>query len=124
MSRTFVITEVGAPQVAGYYSISSGAVGFQQTPERRLPRYPLPVIHLGRLAVDSRYQGQALGEFLLMDVLRRAQLVSEQIGIYAVEVRAIDAAARKFYLRYGFTELKDDALHLYLPMSVIGRLCL
>jgi GNAT superfamily N-acetyltransferase len=127
LSRTFVITEIGAAQVTGYYSISSGAVGFQETPERRLPRYPIPVVHLGRLAVESRFQGQGLGEFLLMDAFRRAQLASEQIGIHAVEVqavevRAIDAAAREFYLKYGFTELKDDALHLYLPMSVIRRL--
>jgi ribosomal protein S18 acetylase RimI-like enzyme len=122
LSRTFVLAEVGAAQVTGYYSIASGAVGFQEMPERRLPRYPIPIVHLGRLAVDSRCQGQGLGEFLLMDAFRRAQLVSEQIGIYAVEVRAIDAAAREFYLKYGFTELRDDALHLYLPMSVIRRL--
>jgi ribosomal protein S18 acetylase RimI-like enzyme len=122
LSRTFVITEAGAAQVTGYYNISSGAVGFQEMPERRLPRYPIPVVHLGRLAVGSRCQGQGLGEFLLIDVLRRAQAASEQIGVYAVEVRAIDAAARAFYLKYGFTELKDDALHLYLPMAVIRRL--
>ena len=97
---------------------------FDEIPEKRLPRYPIPVVHLGRLAVDMRYQGKGLGEFLLMDALRRTQLVSEQIGVYAVEVRAIDEAARQFYLKYGFTELKDDKLHLYLPISVIRKLSL
>jgi hypothetical protein len=57
-----------------------------------------------------------------MDALRRAQLVSEQLGVYAVEVKAIDEAARRFCLRYGFTELKDDKFHLYLLISVIKKL--
>jgi GNAT superfamily N-acetyltransferase len=122
LSRTFVMTEAGQSQVIAYHSISSGAVSFEEMPERRLPRYPIPVVHLGRMAVDLRYQGHRLGEFLLMDALRRARLVSEQIGVYAVEVRAIDELARKFYLKYGFTELKDDRLHMYLPISVIRKL--
>jgi GNAT superfamily N-acetyltransferase len=122
LSRTFVMTEAGEVRVIAYHCISSGAVSFEEMPEKRLPRYPIPVVHLGRLAVDLHYQGQGLGEFLLMDAMRRAQLVAEQIGVYAVEVRAIDEAARQFYLRYGFTELKDDKLHLYLPMSVIKKL--
>jgi GNAT superfamily N-acetyltransferase len=124
LSRTFVMTEAGQNQVIAYHCISSGAVSFQEMPERRLPRYPIPVVHLGRLAVDLRHQGQGLGEFLLMDAFRRAQLVADQIGVYALEVRAIDEAARQFYLKYGFTELKDDKLHLYLPMSVIKKLSL
>jgi hypothetical protein len=57
-----------------------------------------------------------------MDAFRRARLVSEQVGLYAVEVRAIDEAARQFYLKYGFTELKDDKLHMYFPISVIKKL--
>lgn len=122
LSRTFVMTEAGQSQVIAYHCISSGAVSFEEMPERRLPRYPIPVVHLGRLAVDLRYQGQRLGEFLLMDAFRRARHVSEQVGVYAVEVRAIDEAARQFYLKYGFTELKDDRLHMYLPISVINKL--
>jgi GNAT superfamily N-acetyltransferase len=124
LSRTFVMTEAGQNQVIAYHCISSGAVSFEEMPERRLPRYPIPVVHLGRLAVDLRHQGQGMGEFLLMDAFRRAQLVAQQVGVYAVEVRAIDEAARQFYLKYGFTELKDDKLHLYLPMSVIKKLSL
>jgi hypothetical protein len=42
--------------------------------------------------------------------------------LIAVEVRAIDESARRFYLRYGFAELKDDRLHMYLPVSVIKKL--
>jgi GNAT superfamily N-acetyltransferase len=124
LSRTFMMTESGEVRVIAYHCISSGAVSFEEMPEKRLPRYPIPVVHLGRLAVDLHHQGKGLGEFLLMDALKRAQMVSEQIGVYAVEVRAIDEGARRFYVKYGFTELKDDKLHLYLPMSVVGKLAL
>jgi GNAT superfamily N-acetyltransferase len=119
-----MMTESGEVRVIAYHCISSGAVSFEEMPEKRLPRYPIPVVHLGRLAVDLHHQGKGLGEFLLMDALKRAQMVSEQIGVYAVEVRAIDEGARRFYVKYGFTELKDDKLHLYLPMSVVGKLAL
>lgn len=67
-------------------------------------------------------QGQGLGEYLLIDALRRASYVSQQIGVRAVEVHAIDEAARQFYLKYGFVSLRDDRQHLFLPMQVVRQL--
>ena len=63
-----------------------------------------------------------MGEALLMHALRSAQRAAEIIGIYAVVVDAFDESAKKFYLKYGFAELTDDCLHLYLPMKAIERL--
>ena len=57
-----------------------------------------------------------------MHALRSAQRAAEIIGIYAVVVDAYDESAKKFYLKYGFAELTDDRLHLYLSMKTIDRL--
>ncbi|MBI4564302.1 MAG: GNAT family N-acetyltransferase [Planctomycetes bacterium] len=82
----------------------------------------MPVVHLGRLAVDRSVQGRRLGEFLLAFALQKAEVVSESIGALAVEVVSVNEAARRFYERYGFQGLVDDRLHLYLPMKTIAKL--
>ena len=126
ISQHFVA--LGSPrshEVHGYYALSAGAVAFDNVPKglrKRLPRYPVPVAHLGRLAVDRSAAGQGLGEHLLMGALARTLRAADDIGIHAVEVVAINDAARAFYLKYGFHPLKDDRHHLYLPMSTVKKL--
>jgi GNAT superfamily N-acetyltransferase len=66
--------------------------------------------------------GRGLGKRLLLDALRRTLAIAQSVGIHAVEVVAIDDAARNFYLKYGFSPLLDDANHLYLPIKTIGKL--
>lgn len=124
LGRTFVAVEPDDPRVCGYYTLASGAVSFEHMPaetSRKLPRHPVPVILLGRLAVDQRCQGRKLGEGLLMDALERCLRLAEDLEVFAVEVHALDAAAKDFYLKYGFTPLLDNELHLYLPISTIER---
>lgn len=124
ISRTFVAVLPDAPTVIGYYTLRMGEVSLEQMPEeerRRLPRYPVPVAHLARLAVDRRHRGPGLGEYLLMNALERALTLTDSIGVYAVEVFAKTEAAREFYLRYGFHALVDDRLHLYLSMKAIAK---
>lgn len=123
MGRTYVATKEDNPRVLGYYTISSSAVAFDVVPEN-LPRHPVPVALIGRLAVDKLARGERLGETLLIHALISAQRAAEIVGIYAVIVDAFDESAKNFYLRYGFSELIDDSLHLYLPMKVIERLSL
>ena len=126
ISQHFVaLRSPGSPEVLGYYALSAGAVAFDNAPEdlrRRLPRYPVPVAHLGRLAVDRSVVGRGLGEYLLMDALARTLRAADEIGIHAVEVVSINDAARRFYLKYGFQPLVDDRHHLYLPMSTVKKL--
>lgn len=121
LGKTFVAVRPGDTVVCGYYTLSSGSVSFEIVPEN-LPRYPIPVVHLGRLAVDVGSKGQGLGEFLLIDALRRSLLVSEQLGIYAIEFFAINSSAKGFYLRYGFVPCHDDDHHLYLPLATLKKL--
>lgn len=125
VSRTFVAVRPGERVVRGSYSLAAGSVRLEQLTEeqrKRLPRYPVPVAHLGRLAVDQTEQGRGLGSHLLVDALGRIARAANEMGIHAVEVVAIDEAATRFYVKYGFTVLADDPRHLYLPMKKVRGL--
>jgi GNAT superfamily N-acetyltransferase len=124
LGRTYVAT-MQDKQVVGYYTISTSRVDFENVPEelaRHYPGIPIPVVLLGRLAVDKRFQRQGVGKLLLVRALRQAAELSEAVGIAAVEVHAVDNEARHFYLKYGFTALLDDQHHLYLPVKTIKKL--
>lgn len=121
IGRTYVATNDGETRVLGYYTISSSAVAFDVVPEN-LPRHLVPVALVGRLAVDNTARRQRLGETLLIHALRSAQRAARIVGVYAVVVDAFDELAKSFYLKYGFNELADDHLHLYLPMKTIEKL--
>jgi GNAT superfamily N-acetyltransferase len=122
LGRTYVALRGDENRIWGYYTLASGAVSFQTVPKkvsRKLPKHPVPVALLGRLAVDQSAQGQSLGEMLLIDALRRCLNLSEQLGVYAVEVHALDVQAKSFYEKYGFVPLLDNDLHLYLPIATL-----
>jgi GNAT superfamily N-acetyltransferase len=125
LARTYVAVRAGEVVVVGYYALATHRVCHDVLPAdqaKGVPRIDVPVVLLGRLAVDRSVQGQGLGELLLVDALRRAEHLADFIGIRAVEVDALDEVARLFYLRYGFTPLADDPRHLFLPMQAIRRM--
>ncbi|MBV1879960.1 MAG: GNAT family N-acetyltransferase [Pseudomonadales bacterium] len=108
-SRTFVICQNN--QVVGYYALASGAV--ERMISRNMPE-PIPVMVLGRLAIDTRMQGQKLGAALLKDALLRTLSVSKNVGIRAILVHAISEDAKRFYLGYGFQVSPVDPMTLIL----------
>jgi GNAT superfamily N-acetyltransferase len=125
LARTYVAVRQGESTVLGYYAISNHYVRYDALPQdqaKGLPHIDVPAILLGRLAVDRSAQGQGIGSLLLIDALRRAQHITDQVGIRAVEVDAIDDAARQFYLKFGFVQLADDPNHLFLAMHVLRKL--
>ena len=106
--------------VVGYHALTAGSVSRDEAPERigrGLAAHPIGVVVLGRLAVDRAQQGKGLGTTLLQDALLRAEHAAETVGVRAVLVQAIDAAARSFYLRFGFTPLPADDMRLMLLMK-------
>jgi len=126
LGRTWVAVTRESLHILGYYTLSNGAIEPSLMPtasRKKLPKtLPIPIMHLGRLAVDHRSSSRGLGEHLLLDALRRTWEQSRQVGIHAVEVRAINEDAQSFYEHFGFVPLMDDALHLYLPITTIQKL--
>lgn len=121
-SRTFVICH--DDRVIGYYALASGSVERMVVPKslaRNMPE-PIPVIVLGRLAIDSSMQGKRLGSSLLKDALLRTLKVSLEVGIRAVLVHAISDDAKRFYQAYGFQVSPIDSMILMLPVRHIGAL--
>lgn len=124
VGRTFVAVEAGDVRVIGFYTLATGRVSFESVPNNRKlpPNIPVPVVLLGRLAVDNSRQGAGLGELLLLHALWRAGQIARQAGVYAVEVDALNERAARFYGKYGFTPLLDGPKHLYLSMKDVEAL--
>jgi GNAT superfamily N-acetyltransferase len=126
VAAAFVLLEPLSPRVLGFYTLSASAVSADELPPdfgKRLPRYPqLPVVLLGRLAVDLSCRGRGAGEFLLMDALHRSLDASTNIGALAVIVDAKDDAAASFYRHFDFLALPGDSKRFFLPMTQIAEL--
>ncbi len=125
LARTYLAVRPGEAVVLGYHALLNHRVGYEALPKdqaKGLPRTDIPVVLLGKLAVDKNVQGRGLGSLLLVDALRRVQHISTQVGIRAVEVDAIDDAARSFYKKFGFVSLLDDPQHLFLSIHLIRKM--
>ena len=119
-ARTYVVTR--GNRIVGYYSLAYGSVSLDEAPQKvksGLPRHPVPVILLARLAVDSAEQGSGLGAALLKDALLRTIQAAEIAGLRAMLVHAKDDSAKRFYEKYGFEPSPIDAYHLFLRLSDI-----
>ena len=107
--------------VIGFYTLASSGISLADLPAevtRTMPRYPLvPVIRMGRLAIDHRVQGKGLGGILLADAMVRA--ARSGIGAFALVVDAKDEAARAFYTHHGFIQFQDDPLALFFPLDKV-----
>jgi predicted N-acetyltransferase YhbS len=114
-SRTHVVA-IGR-RVVGYYALAAGAVAPAATGRvRRNMPDPVPVMVLGRLAVDVGWQGRGLGRALLCDALLRTLQAADIAGIRAILVHAIDDDARRFYQRCGFRPSPIDPLTLMITV--------
>ncbi|MDD7544598.1 GNAT family N-acetyltransferase [Actinobacillus porcinus] len=115
-SRTFVICQNN--NVVGFYALAAGSVSHQFVSgglRRNMPD-PIPVVVLGRLAIDLTHQGQQLGAALLKDSVLRASAVSQQVEVKALLVHALNDKAKAFYLNYGFQVSPIDDLILLLKL--------
>ena len=121
-SRTYVSCAGG--KVIGYYALAAGAVAHAVAPgrvRRNMPD-PIPVVVLGRLAVDKNRQGHGVGTGLLRDAVLRTLQAAEIAGIRAMLVHAISENAKRFYLQYGFIESPVDPMTLVLPLAEAARI--
>lgn len=112
-------------QVAAYYSLTVGSILRSEAPERikkGLPKYPIPVMILARMAVDQQHQGRGLGKALLKDALLRTANAADIAGIRALLVHAKDEEAKAFYEYFNFDPSPTNPQHLFLIMKEIKRL--
>lgn len=116
-SRTFVCCD--GSKVMAYYSLASSAVAINAASgrfRRNMPD-PIPIVVLGRLAVDKSLHGQGVGRALVRDACLRVIQVAETIGIRGMLVHALSDEAREFYLRVGFEPSSMDPMMLMVTLS-------
>lgn len=118
-SRVFVSCE--GNQVAGYYSLSSSSITMALVSgrfRRNMPD-PIPVVLLGRLAVDQAWQKQGVGPGLFKDAAMRVSQAAEAIGVRGIVVHAISEHAKRFYISLGFTPCADEPMTMVVTLQDI-----
>jgi GNAT superfamily N-acetyltransferase len=121
-SRTHVVCD--GLRVVGYYALAAGSLEHATAAKpltRNMPK-PIPAIILGRLAVDTHYQGGGIGAGLLQDAIYRALKAAHDVGARILLCHAIDEAARKFYLKYSFIQSPVEDLTVMLDLSKVAPL--
>lgn len=109
-------------EIAGFYTLSAASIAAETLPEKwrkKLPRYPVPVALLGRLAVNQSFQGQGVGAILLADACKRVLAASETLAVAAIIIDAKSANAAAFYRHFGFIELPGQLGRWMLPIRQI-----
>ena len=107
-SRSYVATT--GRRIVAYYCLSAGAIHHADAPgaiRRNMPQ-PIPVLVMGRLAVDRLVQGRGVGPALLQHALERTAEAAGIAGIRALLVHAKDTEAAAFYRRFGFVQSPLD----------------
>lgn len=121
-SRTYVLC--AGRQVVGYYALAGGAVTHASAPgriKRNMPD-PVPVMVIGRLAIDSKFQGRGVGPALLKDAILRTVQAAEIAGIRAVLVHAISERAKRFYEKWGFIASPVDPVTLMITVAEAAKI--
>jgi GNAT superfamily N-acetyltransferase len=122
-SRTFVVCE--GRRVVAYYALASSAVAVVNAPgrfRRNMPD-PIPVVLLGRLAVDRAFQGRGLGRALIRDAGCRVLQAADTIGIRGLIAVAISTRAKAFYEHVGFEASPLDPMTMMIALADL-RACL
>lgn len=123
-SRTYVVTALtgeAAGNVVAYYTLAYGSIIREEVPRNirhGLPN-PVPVMVLGRLAVDRNHNGKGIGAALLREAMQRTAEASRIAGLRALIVHAIDDGAVGFYAQYGFQLFPAGSRTLLLPIETL-----
>jgi len=123
-ARVYVCIDKEAGSVAGFYCLSAGAAEHAHASPRAkqgLARHPVPVVLVGRLAIDRRYANRGLGRFLMQDAFNHILETGETIGIRAVMVRAKTPEAAEFYRKLGFEASDSDPMLFFLLLKDIAK---
>lgn len=121
ISTTHVLVDDAArARILGYYSLSAAQLlltDLKEADRKRLPKYPVPAIRMGRLAVATAEQGQGHGAYLLAHAVTRSLGLREQLGVHVLVVDALHEKAVRFYRGFGFAAVAAGSLTMYLPLG-------
>lgn len=125
-ARTYVTCPSDEPKrVVGYFSVSTALEQRSALPSAKLRRgmpAQVPLLLIGRLAVDTEWRGRGVGSALLADALRRCLRASEIAGARGVVAHAIDEAAVGFYERHGFLRSPLGERVMLMPIETVRSL--
>lgn len=127
LSKTYVLcsaTEAGKSTVAAYFTLASAVVSREEIPSVSLPRYPIPVVLLARLAVDEKFHGLGLGAKTLVYALRQAyELVINGLPAHGLILDVLDENALGFYQAFDtFEPFTLNPMRLFVSMKTIAEL--
>jgi hypothetical protein len=130
LSRTLVLPvdepEAKKLKIAAYYTLAASTITRKDIPATNsLPRYPIPVAMLARLAVDIGFQGENLGAKSLIYALRHSvRLCDEGLPVLGLVLDVLDSDALAFYQRFDFfSEFSNDPMRLFVSMTALRKLC-
>jgi hypothetical protein len=87
---------------------------------RNMPE-PVPVLVIGRLAIDDAFKGQRYGEAILKDAMIRCFQASKTVGVRAIMVHAKDEKSAALYLKYKFIQSRTNPLTFLLPIETVEQ---
>lgn len=125
-SATFVAVHEGDSKVVGYVSLSASCIKLAEFEDKivrglEVPFFPMPTLHVGRIGVTKKYQGNGIGSDLLQLAFQVAIDAHEQIGvgIFAVDLHLANEKLQAYYPKFGFKPVKRRSKHYYLPLGTI-----
>jgi GNAT superfamily N-acetyltransferase len=105
IGNTYVAVE---RRILGFMTVSVSSMEFERLPadlKRKLPRYPIPVLRVARLAISEDAQGQGIGRRLMRAAFAMAIELRAKLGCAGVVVDA-KRGAESFYSNFGFEPLE------------------
>lgn len=122
IGKTFIaLTQT--KEIAGYFTIATAQVKFEDLPEnakKHLPKYPIPALRVARLAVNKSFQKNGIGKYLLTQAFIKTVHVADITGLYFIIVDAKESSA-SFYEQFGFQSFTNKALTYFLPVETIRK---
>ena len=122
ISRTFVLVDDNMPtEILGFFTLVSCEIFVDKLPRKYAKKYPskVPAAKLARLAVAKDRQRQGLGTHMMINTVERVIRVSQDLGIIGFFVDAKDNEAKAYYEQFGFIQLPDNPLELFLPLATL-----
>ena len=122
ISKTFVYIDTDSPdEILGFFTLAICEVTTATLPVKLARKLPekVPAARLGRLAVSRNNQGQQIGALLMVEAMQRTLALADSFGIVGIFVDAKSERAKGFYEGFGFVELNNNPLTLFLPLDTL-----